>query len=622
MTAVPGAIEIRLAFRVLGPLEVTCGDVEVPIAGARQRALLAYLLLHPNRVVASDRLIDELFGDEPPDGALNSVHTGISRLRRQLTEAGVTEPPIVTRPPGYMLELAPDQLDLHDFERLLEQGRRQLDAGTPDLAGETMRDALALWRGSPLADIANYPFAQAEASRLEGLRVTAVTERIEADLASGRHAELARELGSLVAAHPLDERLRGLLMLALYRSGRQADALQVYQDIRRLLIAELGLEPGKALKQLEQRILTQDPTLDLAQPHVPPRDATSRPSRRRWVAVSAAIGAGAVAAIALLAVSLRTGASDQTAPPVRPNSLIEIDPAANRVVSSTSVGRGPERITSTADAIWVANGEDRTVARVDLKTKDVRIVGGAPVTRDLTSALNGDVWLSSFEEPFVTRIARRGRIIEGPHALAAAPVRVRLPGSAEGLAVGGGYLWVTSPSDSGGRDTVFQIDLRTRRVVSSLPVGTLPLYVAFGYGSAWISNYRGDSVSVVRPGSERPETIAVPGGPLGIAAGGGAIWVVTFWSRELVRIDAETRRVLSRIPVGAGPLDVAVGGGAVWVTNRDDKTISRIDPATNEVTLTIPLPAAPHGIRAAHGRVWVTTQRCGSPVVRCESSTG
>jgi DNA-binding beta-propeller fold protein YncE len=235
--------------------------------------------------------------------------------------------------------------------------------------------------------------------------------------------------------------------------------------------------------------------------------------------------------------------------------------------------------------------------------------------------LDGDVWLSSFEEPVVTMIARRGRIVEGAHALAAAPSRVRLPGSAEALAVGGGYLWVTSPSDSGGRDTVFQIDLRSRRLVSSLPVGTLPLFVASGYGSAWISSYTGDSVSVVRPGSEQPETIAVPGGPLGIAAGEGAIWVVTFWSRELVRIDPETRRVLRRIPVGAGPLDVAVGAGSVWVTNRDDRTISRIDPATNELSGTIRLPVAPYGIRVAHGRVWVTTQRCGSPVVACGPST-
>jgi virginiamycin B lyase len=270
------------------------------------------------------------------------------------------------------------------------------------------------------------------------------------------------------------------------------------------------------------------------------------------------------------------------------------------------------------EAVWVANTGDRTVARVDVATKTVRIVGGAPVVRDVTSGLNGDVWLSSFEEPVVTMIAAGGRIADDdPHTLAAAPVRLTLPGSAEALAVGGGYLWVTSPSDSGGRDAVFQVDLRTRRLVSSLAVGPLPLFIAFGYGSAWVSNYRGNSVSVVRPGTARPETIDVPGGPLGIAAGEGGIWVVTFWSRELVRIDPETRRVVRRIPVGAGPLAVAVGAGAVWVTNRDDRTITRIDAVTNTVLRTISLAAAPHGVRFGHGRVWVTTQRCGSPIALC-----
>ncbi|MBA2383325.1 MAG: hypothetical protein H0V68_01490 [Actinobacteria bacterium] len=217
----------------------------------------------------------------------------------------------------------------------------------------------------------------------------------------------------------------------------------------------------------------------------------------------------------------------------------------------------------------------------------------------------------------MTLIAQRGRITRGAHALAAAPRRVELPGSAEGLAVGGGYLWVTSPSDSAGRDTVSRIDLRSRRLVSSRAVGRLPLFVTFGYGSAWVANYRGDSVSVIRPGAAQAETIPVPGGPLGLAAGAGAVWVVTFWPKELVRIDPETRRVLRRIRVGDGPLSVAVGAGAVWVTNRDSRTISRIDPSTNEVVATIQLAAAPYGVMFAHGRVWVTTQRCGSPVAAC-----
>jgi hypothetical protein len=261
---------------------------------------------------------------------------------------------------------------------------------------------------------------------------------------------------------------------------------------------------------------------------------------------------------------------------------------------------------------WVANHEDRTVARVALPTKEVRVVGGAPVAYQLASGLNGDVWLSSFEEHLVTLLAPHGRIAEAVRTLAGGPRRVELPGSAEGLATGGGSLWVTSPRDSGGRNAVFQIDLRDRRLVSSIHVGRLPLFVTFGYGSAWVSNYKGDSVSVIRPGVARPETIRVEGGPLGIAAGEGAIWVVTYWNRQLVRIDPETRRVLRRIPIGAGPLAVAVGAGAVWVTNRDGHSITRVDPKTNKVSRTIRLDAAPYGIRYGHGRMWVTTQRCGS----------
>jgi YVTN family beta-propeller protein len=279
------------------------------------------------------------------------------------------------------------------------------------------------------------------------------------------------------------------------------------------------------------------------------------------------------------------------------------------------VGKGPDSIASTEDAIWVANTADRTVSRIDLATRESRVVGGVPVAHHLVSGVSGDVWLSSFEEPLVTLIAGRGQIPEGTQF--GAPVQVELPGSAEALAVGGGYLWVTSPSDTGGRDTVFRIDLRSRRVVSSTPVGTLPAFVAFGYGSAWISNYRGESVSVVRPGSERVETVRVPQGPLGIAAGAGAVWVVSFWTRTLSRIDPETRRVVKQIPVGEGPLAVAAGAGGVWVTNRDDRTVVRIDPRTNRLVATIRLGASPHGVRVAHRRVWVTTQRCGSPVAHC-----
>jgi YVTN family beta-propeller protein len=605
-----------IQFRMLGPLDVVVGGEERAVPGDKLQALLARLLLERNRPVATERLVDDLWGGEAPSTARQSLHAHIARLRRLLATADDGQV-LGNDRRGYILTAADEQVDAERFRQLVAAARDERRAGTLAAARDQYRAALALWRGRVLDGVV-LDAADGERAELEGVRLAALEERIDLDIELGAAAEVVPELQQLVQRDSLRERAWAQLMLALYASGRQADALAAYQDARGAL-ATLGLEPGPRLRELQQAILNQDPNLST----MPLRSDGVR-TRARTGRVLAVIGViAAVVVVVSAVVAVRNDPPSAAAVPrVLPNSLVEIDPVTNRVASSTRVGNGPERIASTADALWVENGEDRTVARIDLETKDVRIVGGAPVARDLTSTLNGDVWLSSFEEPFVTRIAHRGRIGKGPHALAAAPVRVRLPGSAEALAVGGGYLWVTSPSDSGGRDTVFQIDLRTRRVVSSLPVGTLPLYAAFGYGSAWISNYKGGSVSVVRPGSERPETIEVSGGPLGIAAGGGAIWVVTFWSRELVRIDPETRRVLRRIPIGAGPLDVAVGGGAVWVTNRDDKTVSRIDPVANTVTQTIQLPVAPQGIRVAHGRVWVTTQRCGSPIAPCASASG
>jgi YVTN family beta-propeller protein len=604
-----------IQFRILGPLEVVVGGEERPVPGDKLQSLLARLLLERNRAVATERLVDDLWGDEAPPTARQSLHAHVARLRRVLG-TGDNGSLLGNDGRGYVLTVDDEQIDAERFRQLVVAARDERRGGRLVAARDRYRAALALWRG-PVLDGVSLEAANGERAELDGVRLAALEERIDLDIELGAAAEIVPELQQLVQHDPLRERAWAQLMLALYASGRQADALTAYQDARRVLVG-LGLEPGPRLRELEQAILNQDSSL--ATLPLRPDGVRKRPRAWRGLAAFAAIAAAATVVVAVVALR-NDPPSAATAPTVRPNSLVEIDPTTNRVVSSTRVGRGPERIAATGDAIWVANGEDRTVARVDLATKEVRIVGGAPVARDLTSALNGDVWLSSFEEPFVTRIARRGRIVGGMHALAAALVRVRLPGSAEGLAVGGGYLWVTSPSDSGGRDTVFQIDLGTRRVVSSLPVGTLPLFATFGYGSAWISNYRGDSVSVVRPGSERPETIAVSGGPLGIAAGSSAIWVVTFWSRELVRIDPETRRVLARIPVGAGPLDVAAGAGAVWVTNRDERTISRIDPATNTVSQTIQIAAAPQGILVMHGRVWVTTQRCGSPVVPCAPSS-
>jgi YVTN family beta-propeller protein len=601
-------------FRILGPLQVLVDGEERPVAGEKLQALLARLLLEPNRSVPTDRLIDDLWGDQPPATVRQSLHAHVTRLRRLLPQDDEGRTALDHDGRGYALRVHDDQVDAMRFRALLAAARQDRREGRISAARDGYSAALGLWRG-PVLDGVSLESAEGERVELEGTRIAAREEQIDIDLELGRAAELIPDLERIVQADPLRERAWGQLMLALYASGRQAEALAAYQNARETL-ATLGLEPGPMLRDLQRAILNQDPTLGTSPG--PGVGTGRRRIARRSLAVLVSLAAVAIVAGTVIAVRDDAPNAAALAPPrVVANALVEIDPATNRVVSVTPVGRGPASIATTDDAIWVANVDDRTVARVSLPTKQVRVVGGAPVAHQVVSGLNGDVWLSSFEEPVVTLIARRAQLTRGVHALAAGPRRVELPGSAEGLAVGGGYLWVTSPSDSGGDDAVFRIDLRSRRLVSSIHVGKLPLFMAFGYGSAWIANYEGNSVSVIRPGSTQAETIATPGGPLGIAAGARGIWVVTFWTRELVRIDPETRRVVRRIGVGAGPLSVTVGGGAVWVTNRDSKTISRVDPSTNKVVATIHLTAAPHGVHFAHGRVWTTTQRCGSPIAPC-----
>jgi DNA-binding SARP family transcriptional activator len=243
-------------FRLLGPLEAAVDGAPVALGPPQQRALLALLLLHANEVVSRDRIIDELWGERPPATATKLVQVYVSALRKVLAPDV-----LVTRPPGYLVQVEPDALDLQRFQRQLDAGGAALTAGTPAAAAEHFRSALSLWRGPALADLAHASFAQGAVQRLEELRLEALSDRIEADLALGR-SDVAGELEALIAEHPLRERLRGQLMLALYRSGRQADALAAYQEARRALVDELGIEPGRELRDLEQRILRQDPGLD------------------------------------------------------------------------------------------------------------------------------------------------------------------------------------------------------------------------------------------------------------------------------------------------------------------------------------------------------------------------
>jgi DNA-binding SARP family transcriptional activator len=300
-------------FRILGPLEVWHDGRPVQIGGAKERAVLAFLLLHEGEPVSADRLIDELWGDSPPATARKSVQVRVAGLRRALRGDVV-----LTHGDAYLVRLKLNQLDLRRFEQMLSDGTNALAAGDPSAAVKTLHEALALWRGPPLADFAYESFAQPAIARLEELRVHALELHVAAELELGLHARVIVELEDLVAAHPFRERLREQLMLALYRDGRQVEALDVYHRTREEFGAELGVEPGPALRKLQQAILRQDPSLDRPLPApersilVAPQDArrlaelvavaeplTKRPRRELILARLVAKGAN-LAATALL----------------------------------------------------------------------------------------------------------------------------------------------------------------------------------------------------------------------------------------------------------------------------------------------------------------------------------
>lgn len=255
-----------MEFRILGPLEVFDRGRPLPLGGPKQRALLAILLTQASQVVATDRLIDLIWPDEPPATANHSLQVYVSQLRKVLEpehRAGAPYSVLISRSPGYLVSIRTEDLDLGRFQRLIDEGKQSMSEGSYDVAGAKFRDALGLWRGPALADFGAQAFALSEISKLTEMRLCAVEDRIEADLALGRHADLTGELEALVAQHPLRERLRGQMMLALYRSGRQAEASLVYRQTRELLVDQLGMEPGGDLQQLLKRILNQDPVLDV-----------------------------------------------------------------------------------------------------------------------------------------------------------------------------------------------------------------------------------------------------------------------------------------------------------------------------------------------------------------------
>lgn len=595
-----------MEFRILGPFEVLEGDRRVDIGGNKQRALLAVLLVHANEVVSTDRLMDELWGDSPPPTAAKTLQAHVSRLRRALGEesGSNTGGLLETHGRGYLLRVEPGQLDADRFRGRLEEGRRALAAGEYERAGNGLHEGLALWRGEPLADFAYESFAQAEIARLEELRVAALEERIEADLAVGRHDELIAELESLVDRHPLRERLRGQLMLALYRSDRQAEALQVYEHARHTFADELGLEPSESLKRLERRILEHDPTLAPPTRPARPRIVPARAWRHPWrVAVAGAVVL-AVAVVAAVVQVVRDGSS-----PAASGGLGVLDPRTGELLTTVALGRAPAAVAVGDESVWVIDADDRTVSQIDTDDRTlVRTFATASTPTDIAAGA-GAIWIGN-----AAREARFGGFPESVSRLdpesGVVDATIPLPQPDSSSFLGGGFerqhlavtdaaVWAINPDL-----TVSRIDPRTNRVVDTVGGVRANAIAAFGR-EVWIAGQRG--VARIDPRTNTvSERIEVAAESLtALAVGAGAVWAADPLGGSVWRIDPGPEPRLRTVPVEVGVGWVAFGEGAVWASNEVTDEIYRIDPGTNRARVAVRLNA-PRGVAVGNGTVWGT----------------
>ena len=617
------ASETELAeFGILGPLEVWRAGCAVPLGGPRQRAVLALLLLEANRVVSLDRLAEDLWAGQPPDGWVTTVQIYVSHLRRVLEPGrarGAAGEVLVTRNRGYLLRVDGGRLDATRFQDGFAAGRAALEAGRYAEAAGTLRQALGLWRAGVLADLADYAFTRPEAARLEELRLAATEARVDADLALGRHHALTAELEQLVAGHPLREGLHGQLMLALYRCGRQADALAAYRRVRDLLAGELGIDPGEPLQRLHASVLAHDPALDwhgdrqvTADGHHPSADtpvvspAAASPPRRagsgrvpawaRWrgrrlLVIGSAL---AVAAAACIVAVAQPWAGEPAGLPG--NSVGLIDAAGGRVGAAVAVG-SPDGLAYGAGSVWAVGRTDGTVSRINPATHAV--VQQIPVGTDpaAVTVTGKDVWVANSGDGTVSRInAAANRVVQ----------TIGVGNLPDAIASGPSGIWVADQGDA----TVDRIDPATGEVTRrGIPVGGLPDGIAVGPDAVWVANGQDGTVTRIDPATGQPSgPVPVGSGPKGIAITAAAVWVANSLDLTVSRLDPVTGKVTATIGVGDGPGAIAAASDGVWVSGEFSAALHRIDPDTNRVSRVISVGSSPRGIAAAGSGVWVAAR--------------
>ncbi len=619
-----------MQVELLGPLVVRRGDTEVTIAAAKQRALLTLLALHRNEVVPTDRLVDELWGGGPPATAIKIVQGYVSQLRKFACGDALE-----THPRGYLLRLGQDELDTARLDRLVIAGCKASAAGDPATASSILTEALALWRGPPLAEFRFDRVAAIEISRLEELRLLAIETRLEADLALGRHEEIVPDLQAIVQEHPLRENLRRLLMLALYRAGRQAEALAAYQDARKALVDELGVDPGEDLRELEAAILVHDPALALPRPSPsgiqpprapsPPKAAEASrsgprrtaahpappkssgkviqaapdpappgprrfPRRRSAVRAGAAVIVLAAGTLAAVAWSDRPTAAQLGAA----NSAVEVGTNGG-VRVSVPLGQPPSGVVATASSVWIAEPQSSTVVRLDAKTRRRTATIPVGTSPGALTMYAGELWVAD---------SSNGEVQEVSTATNTAIRTVAVGHGPSALAGGLGYLWVANQSDG----TITRIDPSRRGAARTIAVGSEPDGVAVGDNAVWVSNEFDNTVTRIDPSSLATRTIPVGVGPVGIAVSRTAVWVADNLDLTVARIDLLHGDSVTKVRTGDSPTAVVEFDGSMWASNAGDATISRLDEASGRVTKTYAFGSSPTGLSVAGSALWVSSK--------------
>ena len=452
-----------------------------------------------------------------------------------------------------------------------------------------------LWRGDALCDVTLEGHAEITVTRLDAERRLVGDERIDCALALGQHLQLIPELEHRVHEAPLHERARAQLMLALYRAGRQNDALERYREGRVLLVEQAGIEPGRELRELERAILTQDPGLELPHPadgNNVPRGTTSAHLVRRRLA--ATIAAALVVLLAVVAVVLVRSRPDSAVTPAHRRQRGGRDRSPHGPsISQVPVGVGPGKLAAGFGLLWVVNEYDSTLTSVDPRTGAKRSL---PICEGPTAvvATAGSLWVTCSGTHTVDRIDPVGRSTQ----------RTRVGNGPSAIAVGPRSLWVANRLD----DTVTELDAQTGRVRQTFPAGPTPTDIAYGFRSMWITNESSATVTRLDPATGVSRQIPVPNGPEAIAIGAGSVWTANSLAGNVTRIDPDSDTIRSTIPVGSSPSAVLVRDGQVWATDSFGGRIVRIAPASNSVAETLAIGSAPQSLVATDGHIWASTR--------------